>query len=294
MFFAKMMDKKKVYLLVVLLVLFLVWLVSNINTIKNKEEFSEAVKISLREAGNQLLLTNKDSTSLILPIIKIGELKYELSFQSELSINPDSLVSVIKKSFRKSELPKKYRVEVIQCEGEEVSYSYEIKESIGSSIVPCKGRVLPDNCYTIEVRFTEKNTAFLDLVFLIIGVLIVFLLLYEFLFRSKQETNSKIVEEQFLAIGGFQFYPDQNKLVKKVLEINLSRKECELLVIFAGKPNEIVKREELTKRVWEDNGVIVGRSLDTYISKLRKKLKSDPTIKIVNIHGVGYKLEMNN
>jgi len=45
--------------------------------------------------------------------------------------------------------------------------------------------------------------------------------------------------------------------------------------------------------VWEDNGVIVGRSLDTYISKLRKKLKDDASIKLINVHGVGYKLEIN-
>ena len=62
--------------------------------------------------------------------------------------------------------------------------------------------------------------------------------------------------------------------------------------LFVAKPNEIISREELTKKVWEDNGVIVGRSLDTYVSKLRKKLQEDPNIKLTNIHGVGYKLEI--
>ena len=55
---------------------------------------------------------------------------------------------------------------------------------------------------------------------------------------------------------------------------------------------EIIKREELSKKVWEDNGVFVGRSLDTYVSKLRKKLKQDSALKIINVHGVGYKLEV--
>ena len=48
----------------------------------------------------------------------------------------------------------------------------------------------------------------------------------------------------------------------------------------------------MVKQVWEAHGVIVGRSLDTYISKIRKKLKDDDSIKIVNIHGVGYRLEI--
>ena len=59
------------------------------------------------------------------------------------------------------------------------------------------------------------------------------------------------------------------------------------------RPNQIIKREELTKKVWEDNGVFVGRSLDTYISKLRKKLQDDDSIQLINIHGIGYKLEVN-
>ena len=95
-------------------------------------------------------------------------------------------------------------------------------------------------------------------------------------------------------LGSFRFYPAQNKLVKEAIEIPLSKKECELLEIFVARPNQVIKRDELTKRVWEDNGVVVGRSLDTYISKLRKKLIEDKTIKLTNVHGVGYKLEIAN
>ena len=90
----------------------------------------------------------------------------------------------------------------------------------------------------------------------------------------------------------FKFYPEQNKLVRQATEISLSKKECELLALFVARPNQIIKRDELSKKVWEDQGVIVGRSLDTYISKLRKILKDDDSIKLSNIHGVGYKLEV--
>ena len=65
-----------------------------------------------------------------------------------------------------------------------------------------------------------------------------------------------------------------------------------MLEIFIANPNQIIKRDELEKRVWVDNGVFVGRSLDTYISKLRKKLKDNESIKLTNVHGVGYKLEV--
>ncbi|MEN0056487.1 MAG: helix-turn-helix domain-containing protein [Mucilaginibacter sp.] len=57
--------------------------------------------------------------------------------------------------------------------------------------------------------------------------------------------------------------------------------------MFAQAPNEIIDRNRLQKEVWEDEGVIVGLSLDTFISKLRKKLENDPSVKLVSIHGKG-------
>jgi DNA-binding response OmpR family regulator len=58
-------------------------------------------------------------------------------------------------------------------------------------------------------------------------------------------------------------------------------------------PNEVIERSRLQKEIWEDEGVIVGRSLDMFISKLRKKLEPDPNISIVVIRGKGYKLEIS-
>ena len=56
------------------------------------------------------------------------------------------------------------------------------------------------------------------------------------------------------------------------------------------KLNETVEKEVILKEVWGDEGDYVGRTLDVFISKLRKKLEADPNVKIVNIRGVGYKL----
>jgi DNA-binding response OmpR family regulator len=126
------------------------------------------------------------------------------------------------------------------------------------------------------------------LLFVILGGI---LFLY-FKRKNKAVPNDNLGD--FLTIGKYKFYPEQNKLIKEAAEINLSKKECELLTIFIAQPNQIIKRDELTKKVWEDNGVFVGRSLDTYISKLRIKLKADESVKLINVHGVGYKLEICN
>jgi hypothetical protein len=270
-----------------------VWFFSRSST--QQTAFSEKVKIALRDVGNKILLSEKDSTSLILPITEIKNYKYELSFQSDLVFEPTTMVSIIDESFSKSALPKEYLVEVLQCADQEVAYSYQMHELEENTIIPCNGRYLPKNCYTIQVRFTSKNNSLFTASTLLYGsVILVFIWLEFFFFRKKEQHNiSEETQEHFATIGSFHFYPTQNKLVKQATEINLSKKECELLQIFAENLNQVVTRDELTKKVWEDNGVIVGRSLDTYISKLRKKLKDDENIKLTNVHGVGYKLELS-
>jgi DNA-binding winged helix-turn-helix (wHTH) protein len=260
-----------------------------------QHETSEKVKIALRAAGNEVLLSNNDSTSLIQPVVELEPEKYRVSFESDLSFEPGELVSAISRHFQIAALPDTYRVEVIQCSDGEVAYSYQMDFLEESTIVACQGRNLPEACYTIDVRFLHAKASFFNKQFLAYLLLLVVLGIFfiELYLRKRSQRASQLQDANYPAVGKFHFYPEQNMLVKEAVEIPLSRKECELLAIFAANPNQVVKREELTKRVWEDNGVIVGRSLDTYISKLRKKLQEDDSIKLTNVHGVGYKLEVN-
>jgi DNA-binding winged helix-turn-helix (wHTH) protein len=81
-------------------------------------------------------------------------------------------------------------------------------------------------------------------------------------------------------------------LRRKVSIIELSDEESRLLEIFATQQNQLIERDRLLKEVWEDDGVFTARSLDVFVSKLRKKLKGDPSIQITNVYGKGYKLEI--
>lgn len=258
------------------------------------ENFSQRVKVSLRNVGHQLLLSNADTTSLVLPVQQLSESTFKLSFQDNLKIEPDGLVTLVNRSFKKSSFPSNYILEVKNCDDEEVVYSYEMQKKEEKAIIPCKGRALPTNCYFIEVQFLKISKSNNNQ-FIFYGLLVLIAVLVGFVFQKKRKNKTATTNNptNVVSLGIFEFYPEQNKLVKQAVEISLSKKECELLEILISKPNEIIKREELTKRVWEDNGVVVGRSLDTYISKLRKKLKEDTSIKITNIHGVGYKLEID-
>ena len=93
-----------------------------------------------------------------------------------------------------------------------------------------------------------------------------------------------------IAIGNLLFFRESQQLVAGSSIILLTAKEAKLLHVFANAQQEVIDRDQLMKEVWEDEGVIVGRSLDMFVSKLRKKLQADPRVSILNVHGKGYKL----
>ncbi|WP_190810498.1 helix-turn-helix domain-containing protein [Flagellimonas sp. S3867] len=286
--------KTLTYLIFSFFLIVLAFVISGYATNDTNESFSSLAKVALRNTGNTLLLQSNDSTSLVLPVTQPKKNSFELSFQKELSIAPDSLVKAITENFDALELPNEYLVEVIDCKSQEVSYSYSASNNEEKNIVPCLGRELPIGCYAIKVSFSN-NVTLMGLNFgpswyaLVLLGIMGMALLYWTKKRQVTETHGALT---FMAIGDYKFYKDQNELVKNDLNIKLTSKESELLQIFCANPNEVVKRDFLLKEVWEDKGVFVGRSLDTFISKLRKKFKEDDHINILNVHGVGYKLEV--
>lgn len=291
MLFAELMNQRKIYFYGSLCFAIFAVILLLIPDKKN-ESFSELVKIALRDVGNKLLLANQDSTSLILPVHQVEKSKYQLSFEKELTIYPDTLVKIVQQSFQKANLPSHYQMEVKQCKDFEVAYSFLKNANVAKDIIPCGGRNMPQKCYTIEVRFLDKPESFSSKIIWI--VLLSLSMIAAFVFFPKKKTKKQLTptHHNSLPLGKFKFYPEESKLVIEAAEISLSKKEVELLTVFVANPNKIIKREELSKKVWEDHGVFVGRSLDTYISKLRKKLNDDESIKLTNVHGIGYVLEV--
>ncbi|HRG36885.1 MAG TPA: response regulator transcription factor, partial [Chitinophagales bacterium] len=84
-----------------------------------------------------------------------------------------------------------------------------------------------------------------------------------------------------------------HKLHVKGQEIKLTTKENELLRLFFEKKNQILERELALKHVWQDDSYFTARSMDVFISKIRKYIKDDERLQILNIHGQGYKLVEN-
>ena len=249
-------------------------------------------ELLVRTVGHQVLLHAGDSTSRVLPVNKIGENSYELQFENEFAFKPDTLVSIVRKSLVKEGSPLNFVVNVMECQTQEMVYGFEI-QSTYSDIEPCLGRTQPRGCYAIQITFfnTNEESAFSSFqyvsLFALLGLGCLALVINPIL-KSRGITTKKIAPK---TISRFIFNEEQGRLELDDQKISLTSKEAKILKILLDNANRLVDRQYLVKEIWENEGVITGRSLDVFISKLRKKLSLDPSVKITNVHGRGYKLE---
>jgi DNA-binding response OmpR family regulator len=110
-----------------------------------------------------------------------------------------------------------------------------------------------------------------------------------FLRRSNGANDSR---EDVFKVGQFEFDPLNLVLKTSSTEKTLTQKEAEVLKLLYKNRDRVLKREEILTQVWGNDDYFMGRSMDVFISKLRKYLKEDPAIQIVNYHGVGFRLEV--
>ncbi|WP_233260755.1 winged helix-turn-helix domain-containing protein [Pedobacter sp. HMWF019] len=260
------------------------------------DDFDFAKKeVLLRRIGHEILLQSGDSTSRVLPIKKIAENEYQISFEDDLTFRPDSLVNTIRHLLAKDPFTSDYIVNVLNCGNASVAYGYAISKNKKDDVIACIGRKQPRACYMINIKFkpTGINTAKNGY---LLGSL-PFLAFVGFIFLRSVKPRRALPEGQYtdmLTLGAVLFDARNRKLIINGKTIDLTGTETRVLRIFALSPNETIDRSRLQKEIWEDEGVIVGRSLDMFISKLRKKLEFDPNINIVVIRGKGYRLEISS
>lgn len=109
---------------------------------------------------------------------------------------------------------------------------------------------------------------------------------------SKDHTPAEPTPTQF-EIGKYTFDFTTQLIHFNGQQQKLSTKEAELLQLLCLKKNSVLTREEALLSIWHDDNYFNGRSMDVFLSKLRKYLKEDPKVEILNVHGKGYKLIVN-
>lgn len=198
--------------------------------------------------------------------------------------------------------------ELVKVGHQEASQKPETSEVTytGNDIGQRTKQVKPNKADIEEVNLksgeSQKTIAYgyplINVLFVSIFILMSVLLLIRH-FKGKYETvpvpnrNQAIVKEpvtELAALGSFLFNIKGQRLLLGSEVISLTDKECRVLELLHRNFGELIPRETLMQEIWISEGVFTGRSLDVFVSKLRKKLSYDPELKITNVHGKGYRL----
>lgn len=113
-----------------------------------------------------------------------------------------------------------------------------------------------------------------------------------FLKRSQSQPIATHIITRTIPIGKYDFHPEELTLTINGSHRNLTLKEAELIRYFAAHPNKVLSRNDILEKVWGSNDYFLGRSLDVFISRLRKYFKDDAGIKITNLHGIGFRFSV--
>jgi len=266
---------------------------------KDKPESSLKDELVFRQIGNRVLWSQGDSTSRVLPISKNGKGLFTISFENEVSINADTLYRISSEELKKVDI-NAFSVSLKDCKNDRITFSF-LREASGDSLTPCLGREIPEGCYKIDIQIREKeNENEIQLGYLLLLILPIAGCGLWFYSKSKsnspQNSATRVIEEkEEKFVGKYKLDIHSKTLLFENERIQLSEREGKLLLLLLENSGEPLKREFLIEKLWNSEGlVVVPKNLDVLVSKLRKKLSSDDQIRILSMHGVGYKLETNS
>ncbi len=110
----------------------------------------------------------------------------------------------------------------------------------------------------------------------------------------KRSQKVAINEQHIYDLGKYKFDSKNYFVYTESEKINLTQRESELLTLFLNNKNVVLKREEILTALWGDDDYFMGRSLDVFISRLRKIIASEDGISIENLHGIGFRFSDSN
>jgi Transcriptional regulatory protein, C terminal len=268
----------------------------------SQQEHSDRINLALRRTAHLLLKQSGDSTSTIAPLKKSGENSYLVKMEHHF--NYDSLPILLKNSFALHGITEGYDVEVWDCKNAELVLGYNSIDFSNGTGITCGGRNQAVSCFNFKVIFRDMPSIASQkpIVYVLFGALSAFIIgfaFYYFYVFSRKKSDKPIekdtpqVDEKHLVHIGKSIFDTHNQIVFiENISQKLTFREAKLLNLFCEHKNELLDRDFILKSVWEDEGVLVGRSVDVFVSRLRKILKEDDTLKITNVHGRGYRFEV--
>lgn len=268
--------------------------------------------LAMRLIGHELLLQIGDSSSRVLPIQR-REGQFLVETTATFGFDPELLVSITRKVMEETGLADDWLVEVIDRKSGSVVYGFLERNEAGGDLAPCFGRILPASDYTFRFSMNKRSGALLfwspdrqaaskrtgrgslqKLFYLVLlsglGWLLFRIAVYVYKDSGDKIPGNGDNKQGALVLGAYRFDPVQQILLFGNDPTVLTGKEAELLHLLFAHLNHTLSREVILEEVWGNDAYYNGRTLDVFVSRLRKKLKADPSVKIINTKGVGYRL----
>lgn len=273
------------------------WLVQNAaRTRTHTDHFPEKVNLALRRTAHYLLTEMGDSSSTITPVQQLDANSWEL--QIERHFNYDRLPELLQQSLEVHGIRSNYDVAVLKCSDNTLQLGYNFWDFRKNNSAPCGGREMEQGCYNLQVHFIRPETGIAagngTLVWLLAACGLLTGIFLTTRYRRKQVPSPDIQTaetDHLLLFGQSKFDLANQRLISGNQAHRLTYREAKLLQLFASHPNRLLERDFILQSVWADEGILVGRSVDVFVSRLRKLLRDDPTVRLVAVHGVGYRLE---
>jgi hypothetical protein len=289
--------KKSIIILIILAAAGLVaaqWIWAPHQSKEYNRKFSEKINLALRQTGHHLLLAAGNDTSAIKPVKQIDNNEFVLRLDQ--AFDYDTLPYLMKRAFNDFGITSPYYVAIKNCETDSVVLGYNLS-SVEKNEITCLGRDQKSDCNLISVTFTDRpifksNQLLVTAIFGLLCVLTIGQFFYQRNLKKEAPAPNLNVEEGVIKIGASDFHFKNQYIFINGEKTELTFRENKLLHYFSIHPNMVLEREKILSEVWEDEGVIVGRSLDVFVSRLRKVLSADPSLSIKNVHGVGYRFEI--
>lgn len=253
----------------------------------------EKINLALRRTADALLRLSGDSTSRIPAIEQKGNSVWQVRL--EQTFNYDQLPALLQSSLDVHGIKRPYNVSVRRCDDGSIDLGYNYLDFSENNGVACRGREKPVGCHYIEISFlsdlnsnpllVEKGLFFLVIIGGIAGFWLFRRQKIKPLPAEKDTTNFKI-------FGNSQLDVTNQILLCNGVKHSLTFRETKLLLLFVTHSGQLMERDSIIQQVWADEGVLVGRSVDVFVSRLRKKLADDTSVVLAVVHGIGYRMEV--
>ncbi|PHI18359.1 hypothetical protein CEQ90_18455 [Lewinellaceae bacterium SD302] len=252
----------------------------------------ERIDLALRKLGHEILLQMGDSSSTVSPVERRGESNYVLPLGLEVDytllrrFGPEILGEI--------GLEEHYSLSLLNRETDLIELGFDWLSLKTGDRVPCLGRDQTEVCHDILLTLypppppqDQKLPAAMAG-----GLLLIFLGSWWWQRKSpdpQMESATEVAGSGITLSPVTTFDPVVQQLTIHGVASELTFREAKLLQYLAEQRGEVLSREAIHAAVWGSEGVLVGRSLDVFISRLRKKLAADEAVEIATIHGIGYR-----